>query len=130
MPESETGNGDVANKIGTYMLAVVAHHHGIPFYVVAPTSSIDLATLDGNAIPIEERHPDEVRSWGGVLVAPEGSEAFNPAFDVTPAELVTAIVTEQGIAYPPFEESLAAMVDGDGSGIVTAMKTDANDARE
>jgi len=103
-------SGDVANKIGTYMLAVVAHHHGIPFYVVAPTSSIDLATPDGNAIPIEERHPDEVRSWGGVLVAPEGSEVFNPAFDVTPAELVTAIVTEQGIAYPPFEESLAAMV--------------------
>jgi methylthioribose-1-phosphate isomerase len=103
-------SGDVANKIGTYMLAVVAHHHGIPFYVVAPTSTIDLATPDGNAIPIEERHPDEVRSWGGVLVAPEGSEVFNPAFDVTPAELVTAIVTEQGIAYPPFEESLAAMV--------------------
>jgi methylthioribose-1-phosphate isomerase len=103
-------SGDVANKIGTYMLAAVAHHHGIPFYVVAPTSTIDLATPDGNAIPIEERHPDEVRSWRGVLVAPEGSEAFNPAFDVTPAELVTAIVTEQGIAYPPFEESLATMV--------------------
>lgn len=103
-------NGDVANKIGTYMLAVVARHHGIPFYVVAPTSTIDLATPDGNAIPIEERHPDEVRSWRDVLVAPEGSEAFNPAFDVTPAELVTAIITEQGIAYPPFEKSLAAMV--------------------
>lgn len=103
-------NGDVANKIGTYMLAVLAHRHGIPFYVVAPTSTIDLKTPDGSAVPIEERHPDEVRRWSGVPVAPEGADVFNPAFDVTPAELVTAVITEKGVVRPPYEPNLAQLL--------------------
>jgi methylthioribose-1-phosphate isomerase len=94
-------NGDVANKVGTYPLAVLAHRHGVPFYVAAPVSTIDPATPDGNAIPIEERDPAELDAAG---------EAFNPAFDVTPAELVTAIVTEAGVLEPPFEESIARAV--------------------
>ncbi|HEY3185611.1 MAG TPA: S-methyl-5-thioribose-1-phosphate isomerase [Gaiellaceae bacterium] len=92
-------NGDTANKIGTYALAVVAHHHGVPFYVVAPTSTVDLATPTGGEIPIEERDPAEVTSR---------FPARNPAFDVTPAELITAIVTERGVHYEPYAESLAA----------------------
>jgi methylthioribose-1-phosphate isomerase len=95
-------NGDVANKIGTYGLAVAAGHHGIPFYVAAPTSSIDAATPDGSSIPIEERDADEVRRIGGRQLAPEGVAVHNPAFDVTPAELVTAIVTDRGIHRPPY----------------------------
>jgi methylthioribose-1-phosphate isomerase len=94
-------NGDVANKVGTYPLAVLAARHGVPFYVAAPLSTIDLATPDGAAIPIEERDPAE-------LV--EGGEAFNPAFDVTPAELVTAIFTEAGVLEPPYAESIARTV--------------------
>ena len=93
-------NGDVANKIGTYSLAVLAAHHGVPFVVVAPTSTIDPGTPSGAAIEVEQRRPDEVRRVRGVVVAPETSPAHNPAFDVTPAELVTAIVTERGIARP------------------------------
>jgi methylthioribose-1-phosphate isomerase len=92
-------NGDTANKIGTYALAVLAHHHGVPFYVVAPTSTIDPATATGDDIPIEERDPTEVT---------RRFTARNPAFDVTPAELITAIVTERGVHYEPYEESLAA----------------------
>jgi methylthioribose-1-phosphate isomerase len=99
-------NGDVANKVGTYSLAVLARHHGIPFYVAAPTSTIDPATPNGNAIHIEERDPDEVRTLSGRLVAPAGAAVRNPAFDVTPARLVTAIVTEIGVAHRPYGRSL------------------------
>jgi methylthioribose-1-phosphate isomerase len=91
-------NGDTANKIGTYALAVLAHHHGLPLYVVAPSSTVDLATPDGAAIPIEERDPGEVTAR---------FTARNPAFDVTPAELIAAIVTEAGVHRPPYAASLA-----------------------
>jgi methylthioribose-1-phosphate isomerase len=103
-------NGDVANKVGTYSLAVLARHHEVPFYVAAPTSTIDLATPDGDAIRIEERDPDEVRAFGGRETAPKGSTVRNPAFDVTPARLVTAIVTEVGIAGRPYGRSLRSHV--------------------
>jgi methylthioribose-1-phosphate isomerase len=93
-------NGDAANKIGTYPLALAARAHGVPFYVLAPTSTIDPATADGTAIPIEERAPDEVIAWRGVRSAPSGVSAWNPAFDVTPAELITAIVTDRGVVPP------------------------------
>ncbi len=102
-------NGDVANKIGTYPLAVLASEHGIPFYVAAPLSTVDLATPDGASIPIEERSPKEVLEIGGLLLAPPGVGARHPAFDVTPARWVTGIVTEAGIARPPYQESLAAL---------------------
>ncbi|MFD6069594.1 S-methyl-5-thioribose-1-phosphate isomerase [Amycolatopsis lurida] len=93
-------NGDVANKIGTYGLAIAAKHHGVPFVVVAPSSTVDTSMPDGAGIVIEERDPGEVLSFGGTKVAPEGAEVFNPAFDVTPFELVTAVVTEQGVLRP------------------------------
>ena len=99
-------NGDTANKIGTYTLAVLAARHGIPFYVCAPTNSIDLGAADGSAIEIEERGPDEVLQFRGVRVAPPGTEARNPVFDVTPAELITGIVTEEGVVQGPFEAGL------------------------
>ena len=99
-------NGDVANKIGTYTVAVLAKEHGIPFYVAAPLSTIDLDTASGNAIPIEQRDPAEVTEINGKSVAPESVEVQNPAFDITPNQLVTAIITEQGIARAPYEESL------------------------
>lgn len=102
-------NGDVANKVGTYPLALAAREAGVPFYVVAPVSSVDPATSVGDLIPIEERDADEVLYVDGVRIAPEGVAAFNPAFDVTPASLVTAIVTEQGIARPPYEASLVRL---------------------
>jgi len=102
-------NGDVANKIGTYPLAVMAQRHNVPFYVAAPLSSIDLKCASGNDIPIEQRPSKELIEFGGKLIAPKGVEGFNPAFDVTPAELITAIITERGIAYPPFGESLSAL---------------------
>jgi methylthioribose-1-phosphate isomerase len=105
-------NGDVANKIGTYPLAVMARRHGVPFYVAAPLSSIDLDCPSGAEIPIEQRPEREVVEFAGRRVAPAGVAALNPAFDVTPAELVTAIITERGIAYPPFRESLAALKRG------------------
>jgi methylthioribose-1-phosphate isomerase len=103
-------NGDVANKIGTYALAVAARHHGIPFYVAAPTSTVDLATASGAGIVIEERDPAEVTHLAGVPIAPADAAARNPAFDVTPARLVTAIVTEIGLARPPYRRSLRAHV--------------------
>jgi methylthioribose-1-phosphate isomerase len=103
-------NGDVANKVGTYALAVLARHHGIPFYVAAPTSTIDRGTATGAAICIEERDPDEVRTIAGRPIAPAGAAVRNPAFDVTPARLVTAIVTEVGVARRPFGRSLPAHV--------------------
>jgi methylthioribose-1-phosphate isomerase len=99
-------NGDTANKIGTYPLAVLAARHGIPFYVVAPTSSVDLDTPDGTRIPIEERKAEEVLEFRGVRVAPLGTEVRNPAFDVTPAELISGIVTEEGVIRAPFDEGL------------------------
>ncbi|MDZ7632508.1 MAG: S-methyl-5-thioribose-1-phosphate isomerase [Gemmatimonadaceae bacterium] len=95
-------NGDVANKIGTYGVAVLAHHHGIPFYVLAPSSTLDPMTPDGDAMHIEMRDGGEVRSLGGVMTAPGGVVVHNPAFDVTPAALVTAIVTDTGVFFPPF----------------------------
>ena len=102
-------NGDVANKIGTYSVAILAREHGIPFYVAAPVSTIDLDTADGSAIPIEERSPDEMTHHGGRRLAPAGVSVRNPAFDVTPARYVTAIVCERGVARPPYEESLASL---------------------
>jgi methylthioribose-1-phosphate isomerase len=95
-------NGDTANKIGSYALAVLARRHGVPFYVVAPSSTLDLSLASGAAIPIELREPAEVRRALGCALAPEGVAVFNPAFDVTPAELISAIVTEQGVFWPPF----------------------------
>jgi methylthioribose-1-phosphate isomerase len=93
-------NGDVANKIGTYGLALAAKAHGVPFYVLAPTSTIDPAVPDGASIPIELRSPEEVAEWRGVRAAAEGVSVWNPAFDVTPAGLVTAIVTDRGVVPP------------------------------
>jgi methylthioribose-1-phosphate isomerase len=95
-------NGDVANKIGTYGVAVLARHHGIPFYVLAPTSTLDPSTADGASVPIEMRSPDEVRTVQRVATAPAGVAVYNPAFDVTPAALVSAIVTDRGVWYPPY----------------------------
>ena len=99
-------NGDVANKIGTYGVALLAHAHGIPLYVVAPRSTIDLSLPNGDAIPIEERAATEVTGLGGARVAPEGVAVANPAFDVTPARYVSAIVTEAGVARAPYAESI------------------------
>lgn len=101
------GNGDVANKIGTYTVSVLAREHGVPFYVAAPTSTVDLDVADGSQIPIEERDPGEVTHCGGRRVAPEGIGVRNPAFDVTPHENVTAIITEVGVHRPPYTDSLA-----------------------
>jgi len=102
-------NGDVANKIGTYQLAVLAHENKVPFYVAAPTSTIDLSVHSGDDIPIEERSPDEVTSLRGVDVAPIGGNALNPAFDVTPNTFVDAIITENGVVRPPYEETLRSV---------------------
>jgi methylthioribose-1-phosphate isomerase len=100
-------NGDTANKIGTYALAVLAKAHEIPFYLAAPLSTIDLSLADGGSIPIEERDPKEVTHCGGVQITPEGVPVYNPAFDLTPHELITAIVTEAGILRPPFALGIA-----------------------
>jgi methylthioribose-1-phosphate isomerase len=100
------GNGDVANKIGTYSVAVLAKENGVPFYVAAPISTLDLTLEHGGKIPIEERAAGEVTHVYGVQVAPDGIAVANPAFDVTPNKYVTAIITENGVAYPPFVESL------------------------
>lgn len=100
-------NGDVVNKIGTYPLAVLAKFHGVPFYVAAPSSTFDLSLPDGDAIPIEERGRDEVASPFGVAVAPNGAQVMNPAFDATPAELVSAIITNRGVIHSPDREKLA-----------------------
>ena len=102
-------NGDTANKIGTYGAAVLANAHGIPFYVAAPLSTVDFSLSNGDLILIEERPDDEVTHANGVRLAPEGVPVYNPAFDVTPAEYVAAIITERGIAYPPFTASLEAL---------------------
>jgi len=105
-----TANGDVANKIGTYHAAVVAKYHGVKVMVVAPTSTVDMSLASGDLIPIEQRSPDEVLSLGGQRIAAEGAEAWNPAFDVTPAELVDAIVTEKGVVINPTAEKMAEMM--------------------
>ena len=102
-------NGDFANKIGTYSVAVNAHFHGVPLYVALPCSTIDLSIPDGSGIPIEERDPSEVRTLYGVQTAPAEVEVYNPAFDVTPHSLVTGIITEKGVVYPPFRENLARL---------------------
>jgi methylthioribose-1-phosphate isomerase len=99
-------NGDVANKIGTYTVAVLAKEHGIPFYVAAPISTVDLACADGNEIPIEQRNAREVTHIAGKQMVPDGVQIENPAFDVTPAKYVTAIITERGIAREPYQNSL------------------------
>lgn len=99
-------NGDSANKVGTYGLAVLARAHGVRFYIAAPGSTVDLACPTGEAIVIEERGPDEVRCCGGALTAPASAPVYNPAFDVTPAEYISGIVTEEGVLDPPYEESL------------------------
>jgi methylthioribose-1-phosphate isomerase len=104
-------NGDVANKIGTYKLAVVAKENAVPFYAVMPTSTVDLNLASGDEIPIEERSPDEVTMIEGVRIAPEGVKVGNPAFDVTPNKYITALVTEKGVVYPPFKETLLRIMD-------------------
>ncbi len=105
-------NGDVANKIGTYSVAVLAHVHSIPFYVAAPCSTIDLKLPSGEHIPIEQRDPEEVTSVRGAAIAPPGIQAANPAFDVTPHSYITAIITERGVAHPPYEEGLRQVCAG------------------
>ena len=95
-------NGDTANKIGTYGVAVLAHHHGVPFYIAAPFSTIDPALASGAQIPIEERDGDEVRRVGAQQTAPSGTPVYNPAFDVTPAALISAIITDRGVFRPPY----------------------------
>lgn len=102
-------NGDTANKIGTYSLSLLAHYHGIPFYVAAPLSTIDVKTKSGKGIPIEERHPDEVRKIRGIYIAPKNVKVRNPAFDVTPNRLISAIITEKGVLRKPFARSIKAV---------------------
>jgi methylthioribose-1-phosphate isomerase len=102
-------NGDTANKIGTYTVSVLAKEHGIPFYVAAPLSTVDLTIAAGSEIPIEERDPREVTSFRGQAIAPKGAPAYHPAFDVTPAGNITAIITEAGVLRPPYVESLATV---------------------
>jgi methylthioribose-1-phosphate isomerase len=105
-------NGDVANKIGTYTVAVLAKEHGIPFYVAAPISTVDLDTTDGSKIPIEQRASTEVTHLAGKQIAPDAVRVENPAFDVTPSKYVTAIITERGVARAPYQDSLAELVAG------------------
>ncbi len=105
-------NGDVANKVGTYTLAMLAHAHQIPLYVAAPCSTIDLDTSDGSGIPIEERSAKEVTHVGGTQVVPDGATVWNPAFDVTPHRLIAGIITEHGMIRPPYVESLRSMARG------------------
>ena len=109
-------NGDVANKIGTYSVAVLARESGIPFYVAAPTSTVDLGLASGEEIPIEERAPEEVTRVQGLQIAPHETRVCNPAFDVTPGRFVTAIITENGVAVPPYDEALRALVVGGDAG--------------
>jgi methylthioribose-1-phosphate isomerase len=109
-------NGDVANKVGTYGLAVLARHHGVPFYVLAPTSTVDLETPTGDDIPIEHRSADEVRRGFGKVTAPDAANVWSPAFDVTPHDLVTGIVTEAGVHRAPFAPALAEAVRSSADG--------------
>ncbi|HET7300170.1 MAG TPA: S-methyl-5-thioribose-1-phosphate isomerase, partial [Oleiagrimonas sp.] len=102
-------NGDTANKIGSYQLAIAARHHGVKFMVVAPSSTVDMATPDGNAIDIELRSPNELMQYAGSRTVVEGADAWNPVFDVVPAELIDAIVTERGVAHAPTAEGMRAL---------------------
>ena len=104
-------NGDVANKIGTYGIAVLAKRHGVPFYVAAPTSSIDLGCASGKEIPIEQRNPKEVSNIFGRAIAPKGIKVLNPAFDVTPQDLISALITEKGVILPPYLKNIRNHVD-------------------
>ena len=104
-------NGDTANKIGTYTVAVLANAHGVPFYVAAPFSTIDVATKTGDAIPIEERSAVEVTDIGATRIAPEGISVRHPAFDVTPARLITAIITDRGVLRAPYDESIRRVMN-------------------
>lgn len=113
-------NGDVANKIGTYSIAVLARAHDIPLYVAAPTSTVDLSISSGDRIPIEQRRPDEVTAFRGRQVAPNGARVANPAFDVTPSRLIAAIVTEHGVIEDPFREGLARAVGESRAGALAA----------
>jgi len=113
-------NGDTANKIGTYTVAILAKEHNLPFYVAAPLSTIDLSMPDGSHIPIEERSMREVTHMGGAQMTPDGARIRNPAFDVTPAKYITAIVTERGVYKAPFNESLASAFDPTSSETATA----------
>jgi methylthioribose-1-phosphate isomerase len=105
-------NGDVANKIGTYGVAVLAKAHGIPFYVAAPSSTFDLSLKTGSEIPIEQRDPEEVTHGFGRRTAPRKTKVYNPAFDVTPARLVSALITEKGLIRPPYRRNIAAVLGG------------------
>jgi methylthioribose-1-phosphate isomerase len=116
-------NGDVANKIGTYTVAAMAHRHKIPFYVAAPTSSIDLACKTGADIPIEERDASEITEFGNRRTVPKGVKVANPAFDVTPSSLVTGIITENGVATRPYRRSLARLVRGESATPARRSKT-------
>jgi methylthioribose-1-phosphate isomerase len=107
-------NGDVANKIGTLSLAINAKHFGIPFYVAAPTSTIDMRIKSGEEIPIEERPAEEISNGLGRKTAPDGSDIYNPAFDVTPAELVSALITEKGVVKAPYGKSLTRLFEESG----------------
>ena len=111
-------NGDTANKIGTYALAISAAHHGIPFYVAAPRSTFDFSMDNGAHIPIEERHAAEVRAFAGSVAAADTTPVYNPAFDVTPGHLITAFVTEYGIVRPPYAESIPALADRPNIGVL------------
>jgi len=101
-----TARGDTANKIGTYGLAIAAKYHSVPFFVAAPSSTFDLSLIDGHEIPIEQRKPTEITNAFGKQTAPDNVHVYNPAFDVTPAELITAIITEKGIIHPVCEENI------------------------
>ena len=105
-----TANGDSANKIGTYGVAVIAKYHKIPFYIAAPYSTIDINIRTGDKIPIEQRHPDEIRKGFGKLTAPADVNVYNPSFDVTPNELISGIITESGILFPPYEDSISKLI--------------------
>ena len=106
-----TANGDVANKIGTMSLAILAKHFGVPFYMAAPSNTVELACESGNNIPIEERDINEVTNWFGIRIAPKGIDVYNPAFDVTDASLISAIITEKVIVYPPYTENLCKVFE-------------------
>lgn len=106
-----TANGDTANKIGTYNLAVLAHEHGVPFYVAAPLSTIDLSLESGRDIPIEERNPEEISTINQEIICAPGTKFYNPAFDVTPAKYISGIITERGIARPDYKQNLAALFE-------------------
>ncbi len=105
-------NGDVANKIGTYNLAIVAYAHGVPFYSVGPTTTIDFSIASGKEIPIEERPENEITHIGETQITPNGVKVFNPAFDITPAEYISAIITNLGVAVPPYDHSLRNLMIG------------------